>query len=462
MESTAQLQIDRDVLRQSGVSRLDDYLGYWAMEERKFLAGYQQICRMDLQLHIAQAKASTPADGSSRYQTFITGEGIAVVQVLGSLMKAESSMDSSSSTVRLRQSIRSLARDPNVKGIMLLVDSPGGTVSGTSDFADEVAAAAVIKPVSGYAEDLAASAAYWILSQTQEISAGKTSLVGSIGTYGVVVDYSGQAAKEGIVVHVIRAGEFKGSGVPGTPVTKEQLTEMQRIVDSLNENFLSGVSKGRGMSLAQVKKVADGRVHKAPDALKLGIVDHVESFDAAIKRLEQRISGGTKQTPAGGRAAGIDKRKDTAMSEAATVAELKAAFPNHSDFVLQQLEKGHSLIEAKGDFSDVLAAENAELRKNAKRTGVGVEGLGAGAPSRAGLGGLARGANLSSGGNADLFNELVAQIMETNGGDRRKAMVAAAKQNPALHQAYIDETNNDPRTQRFISEMNKSPRAGRG
>src|SRR5690606_31819803 len=129
----------------------------------------------------------------------------------GAMTKQGSSFGGAS-TVRTRRAIRSAAADKSVSAIMLLIDSPGGSVSGTSDLADDVANAKKKKPVYAYIEDTCCSAAYWVASQCSAIYANPTAIVGSIGTYMVVADYSRMAENAGVKVHCISTGKYKGAG----------------------------------------------------------------------------------------------------------------------------------------------------------------------------------------------------------------------------------------------------------
>jgi protease-4 len=213
-----------------------------------------------------------------------------MISLTGKLMKQQASMGGGTSTVQARRDIRAAASDPDIGAILLRIDSPGGTAAGTKELADEIAAAKAKKPVWAYVEDMAASAAYWAASQASRIIANETALIGSIGTYGVVQDTSGMAAMEGVKVHVIRAGAFKGAGTPGTEITAEHLTEMQRTVDGLNEYFLAGVTAGRSMlTAARVRELADGRAYLAAEAKTLGLIDAIGSFDQALSELQSQV-----------------------------------------------------------------------------------------------------------------------------------------------------------------------------
>lgn len=290
-----ELTLDLDLAAVSAVPHVDQWCGPWAILPAHLEMLAQAIQSLNLGSHLQEVSegknavlmAGSGADWYSDY-TMLTEDGIAVTAALGTLMKHRASMSRNTSTVALRRSIRAAAIDDRVKGIMVAVDSPGGTVAGTKDLAADIAAAAQIKPVHAYIEDLGASAAYWISSQASHLSAGPTALVGSIGTFAVVHDLSKLAEEQGVKVHVVKAGDHKGTGVPGTEVTDGQLAEMQRMIDGLNEHFLAGVQAGRGLSQATVKSLNDGRVHLAETAVDMQLIDAVESFDVAMDRLRQQ------------------------------------------------------------------------------------------------------------------------------------------------------------------------------
>jgi len=321
-----------------------------------------------------------------------------------------------------------------------VIDSPGGTVAGTRDLADEVARAAKQKPVVAYIEDLGASAAYWIASQANKIYANPTAIVGSIGTYGVICDFSAQAAMIGVKVHVLRAGQFKGAGEPGTEITPEQLAEWQRIVDQLNEHFVRGVAAGRkGLSLAAVRELADGRAHVGEAAVTLGLVDGVQSFDAT---LQQFSSSGKRRTKPMSSDTDNVQAQDTPptpppLPAAADYDELVAACPGADEkFVCSQLAAKATVAQATSAWmkaqNDRLQAQRADLEKaRAAAAAPGVDPLGSK---------QAAGDDDEAGDPVAQFNELVAKKIAA-GMPRRKAVFAVAKANKHLHQAFLAATN---------------------
>ncbi len=221
--------------------------------------------------------------------------GVAIVRLLGPMMKGRSKFGGTS-TIDARKQLRAAVADKAVEGIMLAIDSPGGTTAGTEELGDSISAAARIKPVHAFIEDSGASAAYWAATQANTISMNPAGMAGSIGTYTVLYDTSEATAKAGVNVEQFTTGPFKGMGEDGVKITPEQRQYLQGVIEALNERFLLAVSRGRKMEMAKVKALADGRVHVGQAAADIGLVDHIESFDAALNRLENTITDAGKTT----------------------------------------------------------------------------------------------------------------------------------------------------------------------
>ena len=136
--------------------------------------------------------------------------------------------------------------------------------------------------VDAYAEDLCASAAYWIASQARRLTANATAFVGSIGAFAVLEDLSGLAAREGVQVRVVSTGPYKGLGIPGTPLTEAYVDEVQHHIDQVGQFFFHAVQSGRALSPTQVAAVTDGRLWIAAEAVPLKLLDGVQTFDQAL------------------------------------------------------------------------------------------------------------------------------------------------------------------------------------
>lgn len=428
-------------------SRLEDYFGLWAMYEPHFAGMFDVACRTDFAEHIGAARseklderkaAKALGIGFPEADTGlqVTAGGIAVISLVGTLMKTESSFSESTSTVATRQKIRAAKNSPDVLGVAFRFETPGGTVAGTQALADDIAALEKVKPTAGYAEDLCASAGYWCLSQCGLVATNPTGLVGSIGTFMAVRDTSGAAEQMKVKVHVIRAGALKGAGTPGTAITDEMLAAWQEMVNGLNDQFVSSAAAGRKMTVDQMRAVADGRVFVGQSAMEKGLVDKVQSWDETIQQLMERAgSSGRKSSPT----------KGTKMTQA-TYEELKSNLIGaDAGFLVSQLDAKVDLAtgirnwmteqNTRAQASSKDAAEARELLAKAPQNG---GGIGSGRPKA-----KADDEKLDSEFEDPIseFEDAVADRMKLNGGDKDAAVLAVARRNPALHVAYKQATN---------------------
>lgn len=266
-------------------ARIDEYFGLWAIEPVSAHRMFRDAYATDFAKHLAAAMPAKPVQSSLEMIPVKGGKNIAYVKAAGTLMKQQSSMGGTS-TVQLRRDIRSAANDPNVQSILLGLDSPGGTVAGTADLAAEVKAARKKKAVWAHVDDLTASAAYWVASQASAIYANAgTALIGSIGTIVTLYDQSAAAEREGVRTLVFATGPLKGLGTPGAPVTDEQASHMQTLVNEMQTHFDAAVMKGRGFTASQLDKVRTGGVFPATEALTLRLIDGIRSLDATVEAL---------------------------------------------------------------------------------------------------------------------------------------------------------------------------------
>ena len=440
-----------DGLSQS-VPNLHDYFGVWAVHAPLFRAAVERFNALDLRLHIQQQDKAEPK-AAARGSVLVLDGGIAIIELRGTLMKQTSSLEESTSTIAARRQIRNAASDPRIKAILLVIDSPGGTVSGTQALADDVAAAAKQKPLHVQIEDLGASAAFWVASQATKVFANATALVGSIGTFAVIHDLSEHAAEKGIKVHVVRAGKFKGTGVAGTEITDDQLAMMQTRVDGLNEFFVAGVAAGRNMSIDRVRSLADGAIHLASEAKTLGLIDGVQSLDETIDGL-QKLNVKSNAEADGSAALTLTTKEIDTMSEAtlgttplrvaraaATCEELQACIPGvTSDFIVAQLEKNATLDQAQSSWMEqqnerIAAAEKeAADAKAAQPTKGGLSPVGTGKKVKASD-------DTDHGDAIESFGAKVAERMAAGSPDRQAAVAAVVKANPELHRAFLLATN---------------------
>lgn len=402
---------------------LSSYFGAWAVEETRFLQSVAAVESLNLKMHISENAETDIAAATSRRIESGDEPAIAVIDINGTMTKRGSSLSGSGSTVRLRQEIRSAARDTSVGAILLRIDSPGGQVAGTADLAAEVRVANKQKPVVAFAEDLTASAAVWVASQAGQFFANdRTALVGSIGTFVGLYDLSGFAENEGIKAIVVKAGEFKGMGFEGTEVTEEQIAVLQEIVDETQAEFNMAVSEGRGVPLNVVaNEWALGRVFTAAEAKSMGLIDGIQSFDETVSQLREQITSNERE----------------AMSEqtpqAASYADLKACLPGaDSDFICKQLESNATIDQAQSSWMEEQNRRIEAAEKKAKETSVEVPGVDGLQDEKA---------DSADNGNASEAFWASVAAKEKGGMSRQRAVSKTVREDKELHAAMLSEVN---------------------
>jgi len=185
--------------------------------------------------------------------------------------------------------VKKVERDPRVVGVLIRLNSPGGSASVSQEIYDEILKLKAEKgvPVVVWVEDLAASGGYYIASAADEIIAVRSALVGSIGVIMMSFDMSEMLKKLGIRPVIIKSGKHKDILTGFRPVSPEEKKMMQDLLDEVYAQFINDVLKGRQgrISEKKLREVADGRVFVATKAKELGLIDEVGDFDEAVKRV---------------------------------------------------------------------------------------------------------------------------------------------------------------------------------
>jgi protease-4 len=181
--------------------------------------------------------------------------------------------------------IDTMIEDENNKGIVIFVDSPGGGVYESDELYLKIKAykEKTGRPVYASMGSMAASGGYYISTAADKIMANRNAWTGSIGvTIGTFYDISGFLEKNGVKTVTITSGINKAMGSMVEPLTADQQGILQSLVDEAYEQFAGIVSTERKMDLAKVKKVADGRIYTAKQALALDLIDGIGTLDEAI------------------------------------------------------------------------------------------------------------------------------------------------------------------------------------
>jgi signal peptide peptidase SppA len=214
---------------------------------------------------------------------------IAVLPLFGTIahrMGMMTDMSGGTSTERFQQYLRSAVGDPTVKSIVMDIDSPGGTVNGVPELADEIYQARTVKPVVAVANSQAASAAYYLASQASDIVAIPSGEVGSIGVFAAHEDLSKALESRGSKVSLISAGKYKTEGNPFEPLNDEAKAAIQEKVNHFYDMFVNAVARGRNTTPDAVRNgYGQGRMLNAEPARRAGMVDRVATWDRTLKRL---------------------------------------------------------------------------------------------------------------------------------------------------------------------------------
>lgn len=177
-----------------------------------------------------------------------------------------------------------LAEDDNVKGMVLRVNSPGGSAFGSEQIGEALDYFQKQgKPLAVSMGDYAASGGYWISACADRIFADPLTVTGSIGIFGLIPNVSGLSAKLGISPQTVSTNPAANFPTLLTPMDERQLGVMQKYVEHGYEQFTTRVARGRKMKLERVLTIAEGRVWGAVKAKEIGLVDQLGGLDEAVK-----------------------------------------------------------------------------------------------------------------------------------------------------------------------------------
>ncbi|MDX9744048.1 MAG: signal peptide peptidase SppA [Arcobacteraceae bacterium] len=187
------------------------------------------------------------------------------------------------------EEIESAKTDENIKGILLDVNSPGGAVAPSVEIAYAIKELNTLKPVVAYASGTMASGSYYSSIWASKIIANPGSMVGSIGVIMQSVDASELMSKLGVKTQTVKVGTYKEAGTPTRKWTKEEKAELDKVIGSTYEMFVSDVASARKLKVEDKNKFADAHIFTAIQAKNVGLVDSVGTMNEA-KRMVQTMA----------------------------------------------------------------------------------------------------------------------------------------------------------------------------
>jgi len=279
---------------------------------RRVAADPDQIARA---IHGRSANAVRDTDIMAAVKTqplqnaFVTRlyEGVAIMPVMGPIFPYSNLMTLSGATAlsELDRDLDTVLETASVKALLLRVDSPGGVVTGTAEFAARIKAMRSKMPVVAHINGTGASAAYWIAAAAREIAIERTSVAGSIGVASAVRVQEAPDAEGNRVIRVVSSNApYKKTD----DASDETIARVRAVLDAVEAEFIADVAALRGVSRDKV--IADfgaGGLRVGADAVAKGMADRVEGFEAALKRLADEVAPAVQAGRGGARRAAIER-----------------------------------------------------------------------------------------------------------------------------------------------------------
>lgn len=204
-------------------------------------------------------------------------EKLAIVEIVGFI---------SDSREVVRQ-IRKFREDDSIHGIILRIDSPGGAVAPSQEIYREVLRTrkSGAKKIFVSMGTVAASGGYYIAAPADRIFANPGTLTGSIGVVMAFTNLEGLMGKIGLRPEIVKAGKFKDTGSPARKMRPYERKYLEKVVGDVHKQFIAAVAKGRHLSLAKTRKLADGRIFTGRQAVGLKLVDQLGGLEDTIEAM---------------------------------------------------------------------------------------------------------------------------------------------------------------------------------
>ena len=183
------------------------------------------------------------------------------------------------------EDIEKVKLDKNIKGVLLLVNSPGGAVAPSVELAYAIKELKQIKPVVVYASGVIASGSYYASIWANKIIANPGSMVGSIGVIMQGVNAEELMSKIGVSTQTVKAGKFKESGTPTRKWTDFEEKQLQSVIDDTYNMFISDVAEARKLDVKNHTQFADAKIFTSKQAKEVGLVDEVATISFAQSEL---------------------------------------------------------------------------------------------------------------------------------------------------------------------------------
>lgn len=214
---------------------------------------------------------------------------------------------------KVLENIDKAKKDTNIKGVMLVVDSPGGAVAPSIEVAYAIKELKQIKPVVVYASGVIASGSYYASIWADKIIANPGSIVGSIGVIMQGINAEELMEKIGISTQTVKAGKFKESGTPSRKWTDFEEKQLQSVIDDTYNMFITDVANARNLDVKNHTLFADAKIFTSKQAKEVGLVDEIATISYAQDELAKLSN---VQNPVWKKEDKFEKFMDRLVSEA--------------------------------------------------------------------------------------------------------------------------------------------------
>lgn len=219
------------------------------------------------------------------------GDEIAIYYAVGDIVDGVVAMPSRESVIDAQKvcaDLQDLAKDKDVKAVVLRVNSPGGSAYASEQIWHQVMELKKVKPVVVSMGSYAASGGYYISCPANWIVAEPNTLTGSIGIFGMFPDVSGLLREKlGLKFDEVKTNKYALFGTRSRPFTADELSHLESYIDRGYKLFRQRVADGRRLKVDQVEQVAQGHVWLGQDALRIGLVDQLGGVEVALRKAAQ-------------------------------------------------------------------------------------------------------------------------------------------------------------------------------
>lgn len=219
------------------------------------------------------------------------GDEIAIYYAVGDIVDGVAAMPSRESVIDAQKvcaDLQDLAKDKDVKAVVLRVNSPGGSAYASEQIWHQVMELKKVKPVVVSMGSYAASGGYYISCPANWIVAEPNTLTGSIGIFGMFPDVSGLLREKlGLKFDEVKTNKYALFGTRSRPFTADEISHLESYIDRGYKLFRQRVADGRRLKVDQVEQVAQGHVWLGQDALRVGLVDQLGGVEVALRKAAQ-------------------------------------------------------------------------------------------------------------------------------------------------------------------------------